>query len=81
MISAKVNSVHSCSQACYGEWGKANGGRRADVLPASYKPTDPGNAEEIQPREADHFQHLPVLPQGETSLQLIHDILRQCRFF
>ena len=71
MISAKVNTVYLRSQACYGARGQANGGRRADILPASYKPTDPGNAEEIQPREAHHFQHLPVLPQGETSLQLI----------
>lgn len=69
-----MNIICPCTQACHGERGEANGGRRADVLPTSYKSTDPGNAEKVQQREADHFQHLPVLPQGEAavpSLELI----------
>lgn len=57
-----------CTTACCRERGEANGGCRADVLPTSYQSPDPGNAEEIQQRKASHFQHLPVLPQGETAV-------------
>lgn len=61
------NNCLRSQTARLGERGEADGGRRADVLPARHQSTDPGDAEKVQPREADHFQHLPVLPQGEAA--------------
>lgn len=59
------------ASACRGERCEADGWCWADVFPTGYQPIDPGDAEEVQQGEAGDFQHLPVLPEGETSGLLI----------
>lgn len=65
--SLRAQNSSLCTPARRGERGEANGGCRADVLPARHQPADLGNAEEIQQREAHHIQHLPVLPEGDAA--------------
>lgn len=73
LAAGSLRALNSClcSVARRGEWSEADGWCRADVLPARHQQADLGNAEKIQQREADHFQHLPVLPEGNATLQQI----------
>lgn len=47
----------------------ADGGRRADLLPAGHQPPDAGDAAQVQCGEAAHLQHVPVLSQGKLPAQ------------
>lgn len=55
------------TSACLEARRAAHGGCRADVLPARDQPADPGNAEEVQHGEANHLQHVSVLPEGQIA--------------
>jgi len=50
----------------HGEGCEADGGRGAELLPASHQPPHPGDAAPLQQRSGHHLQHLPVLPEGEV---------------
>jgi len=65
-----------CAVARDGERCASDGGRGADVLPARHQPPHRGDAEDLQPREAHHLQHLPVLPAGGRSVQ--SELSSQC---
>lgn len=54
--------------ACPGERRSPDGGRRANLLPASDQQTDAGNAEAPQQTNACHLQHVPMLPEGKNPI-------------
>lgn len=52
--------------ACHREWCSLDGGRGANLPPAGHQQTDIRDAEDLQQRQACHFQHLPMLSQGQN---------------